>query len=595
MPANLILPPPHSRTMDNLKKLRKIIRDAPGLPGVYLFKDAAGGILYVGKAKNLRNRLMSYLQTDALEYRKRVMVFHAADVEYIVVGSETDAFILEKNLIKENQPHYNVSLKDGKTYPYIKITVKEPYPRVFVTRKPRNDGSKYFGPYTSVGSVRHLLSRLRSVFPFRHCVRMPSKVCLQYHLGRCSGPCEKDVPASEYAASISALISLFGGRGKSLYQELEKKMKKYAEELEFEKAAEMREQLEGLRQIVFMPDMEKYSMNTYDTIAQKSVGETKSLFLLSMKDGKVVFQESQVFESADDDALTSYIYLRYSGMPSVPPVIVAETGEDGPALSREFSAICGYSVSVRPPENDSERTMFKRAGENANFNLKKHFMTGLNGYFDDLEELTGLYGLESLDAFDISNYGSEQFVGSCIRLTRNGFDKRNYRHFNIAGESQDDFRMIGEIVWRRYKEGGLPGFILIDGGRIQVSFALASLRELGAETPLAGLAKKEERLIGADGVEIDLEGHGKARLLLMKARDEVHRFAITFNRNKKRKKMTSNPLEEMPGLGVKKAETLLRFFGTVEAVRAASVKDLLKVPGIGEATAYKITKFLKID
>ena len=577
------------------EKVCRIIRQAPRLPGVYLFKNAHGAVLYVGKAKNLNNRLRSYLNEKGLDYRKRVMMHHVDDVEYIVVASESDAFVLENNLIKENQPHYNVDLKDGKTYPYIKVT-REPFPLITTTRTLRKDGSRYFGPYTSITSVKSLLSRLRAVFPYRHCRTMPKHVCLQYHLGRCGGPCEERITREEYQKNITSIVEILKGKGKDLFSRIEREMRDHALRLEFEKAAQCREQLTGLKQLLFMPDMETADGKNYDAMALSSVGSLSAVYLLSVRNGKVVEQTGEVFESQDAPGplFEAFIRLHYGAQPSIPPrIIVNDLFEGIPEIEEEFTGREETAVRIRQPSGEEESRMVARCEENARFLLRKHFLMDPGTYFDDLEELLQIGPINSLDAFDISNYGGEQFTGGCIRLTRTGFEKSLYRSFSLQGEHPDDFRMIGEIVERRYKKGDCPDLALIDGGALQVRFAAQALARAGVSLPVVGLAKAEERIIGEDGAVLRAEGHDKARLLLMKARDEVHRFTISYNRRKKRTKSLSNPLTEVPGLGKSKAGLVMDFFGNLDGVRRAEISDLAKVPGIGPVLAKKIKKYLK--
>ncbi|HDS03160.1 MAG TPA: excinuclease ABC subunit UvrC [Firmicutes bacterium] len=577
------------------EKVIRIIRQAPSLPGVYLFKDEEGTVLYVGKAKNLNTRLRSYLNEKGLEYRKRVMMHYVCDVEYVVVASEADAFVLENNLIKENQPHYNVDLKDGKSYPYIRIS-PEKYPSVFVARTVKDDGARYFGPFTSITSVKSLLSRVRSVFPYRHCRRMPKRVCLQYHLGRCPGPCEDKISPEEYKMNVAAIRDLLRGRGKELFQRIEKEMRQRALKLEFEKAAQCREQLLGLKQILFMPDMESAEGKSHDAVALASVGSLYAVYLLSMREGKVVEQSGDLFESNQlpGQVLKAFLQLHYESQPTVPSlVLVNRSLDDEKELERFFQNKEGHRIQIRKPQKEEESRMVSRCEENAQFLLRKHFLADPGLYFDDLEYLIEKAPLNCLDAFDISNYGGEQFTGGCIRLSRRGFEKGLYRSFSLEGQHPDDFRMIGEIVERRYRKGEYPDLVLIDGGTGQVHAAIEALSRLGLHIPVLGLAKAEESVIGESGECLDIRGHMRARLLLMKARDEVHRFTIGYNRRKKRKKNLQNPLEEIPGLGKKKADLIMSFFGNMEGVRRAGEDTLTKVPGVGPLTARKIKKYLK--
>ena len=583
--------------MSSREHLLKIIRNAPELPGVYLFKTGDGNILYVGKAKNLKKRLLSYMNDNKLERRKRIMVHSAADVEFIVVDSEMSALVLENNLIKENQPHYNVSLKDGKTFPYVKITIKEEFPRVYLTRSLKQDGARYFGPFTSVTTMREFMWKLRSIFPFRHCAKMPKNICLQYHLKRCQGPCEQKISQEDYKAVINRIIDIFKGNAKELYHSLEKDMKTAASELRFEEAARLRDQLDGLRQIIFMPGVEhRYGGDNKDYFALLNHDGRCSVCLFKLRDGKIIDKESRVFDTADEDADVLFAYLRiyYQNQTFIPEkIIVSSYSEDLPILADSIQRTYGVKVTIDVPKSEADAKILAMAVENADFAINKNFLHGLDAQFERLAELIGGMDILSIDAFDISNYGAELFTGACIRLERGGFNKKLYRHFSISAESQNDFQMIAEIVSRRYREKkDLPSLIVIDGGPIQVSFARKSLETLGIDIPLVGLAKKEETIIDRDGNPLRFDKDDPGLLLLMKARDEVHRFGITYSRSKKRKKNLSNPLRELPGLGAKKADMLLTFFGSVDVIRTSTVNDLCKIPGIGKETAQKIIDYL---
>lgn len=578
--------------------LLKIIKNAPELPGVYLFKNMHGAILYVGKAKNLKKRLLSYMNDKKLERRKRIMVHSAADVEFIVVDSEVSALVLENNMIKENQPHYNVSLKDGKTFPYIKVTMKEDFPKVYITRMKKNDGSLYFGPYTSVTTLREFMWKLRALFPFRHCGVMPKTVCLQYHLRRCQGPCEGKINKEHYRIEIQKILSILRGNAKELYLSLERDMKQAATELRFEDAARLRDQLDGLRQIIFMPGVEHQSKEENKDYCAVVTRDGKcGVCVFKVRGGKVLERVSEVFDTSETECevLSAFLTLHYRNQALIPAVIVvSDLDETVIQVAERIERGYGIKPDIVQPKNEYDMKMMAMVVENAVFAIQKHFLHSLDAQFERLAEVLGLDEVLSIDAFDISNYGKELFVGACIRIERGGFNKRLYRKFSIAATAQNDFQMMAEITGRRYKEKkDLPDLILIDGGPVQVAFAIESLAKIGVEIPLVGLAKREETIITKDGTPLRLSKDDAALLLLMKARDEVHRFGITYSRTKKRKKNVSNPLRDIPGLGAKKADMILTFFGSLDNVRTTTIDDLCKVPGIGKETAQKIREFIE--
>lgn len=578
--------------------LLKIIKNAPEFPGVYLFKNNHGSILYVGKAKNLKKRLLSYMNDKKLERRKRIMVNSAADVEFIVVDSEVSALVLENNLIKENQPHYNVSLKDGKTFPYIKVTVKEEFPKVYITRMKKNDGSLYFGPYTSVATLREFMWKLRALFPFRHCGMMPKTVCLQYHLRRCQGPCEGKISKEKYRETIQHILYVLRGNAKDLYLTLEREMRTAAGEMRFEDAARLRDQLDGLRQIIFMPGVENQSKEeNRDYCAVVSRDGKCGICMFKVRGGKVLDRVSEVFESSEDETevLSAFLLIHYRAQTMIPAAIVVSDMDDSfISVAERIERGYGVCPEIIQPRTEYDMKMMAMVVENAVFAIQKHFLHSLDAQFERLAEVLGVEEVSSIDAFDISNYGKELFVGACIRVERGGFNKKLYRKFSIAATTQNDFQMMAEITGRRYKEKkDLPDLILIDGGPVQVAFAVDSLMKIGIELPLVGLAKREETVIRSDGKALRLGKDDPALLLLMKARDEVHRFGITYSRTKKRKKNVSNPLRDIPGLGAKKADMILTFFGSLDNVRTTTVDDLCKVPGIGKETAQKIREFIE--
>lgn len=574
------------------KKVKKQIGNAPKLPGVYIFKNEKDEILYVGKAKNLKKRLKSYIKSvDKKSYRIRILINNIEKLEYIVVSSENEALILENNLIKENQPYYNIELKDGKTYPYIKITRKEKYPRIFITRTVKNDGNLYFGPYTSVNFIRKFLSGLRSIFPYRHCRKMPDSVCLQYHIDRCLGPCEFDISKKKYMENINQIQKILKGKGKSLYKELERKMKKYAENHNFEKAAQIRDQIKGLQEIIMFPQMESYNREDKDIFAIINKNNKFSIYVLNMKDGKIIDKNNFIFDSEEDTESVLYAFLNfyYENLPYIPErIYVNERNNDFNILEKEFEQKREYDIQIIKPEKDQNEILVKRAEENAKFELEKKFFLGLENSFHRLKQILNLDKLESIDAFDISNYGKEIFVGASIRIKKSGYEKNKYRHFNIHYNQQDDFRMIKEIVYRRYKNNDTPDLILIDGGPIQLRFAKKALNDLNIEIPILSIAKKEEKIYLDESNILEIDKNDPAKLLLIRARDEVHRFVINHNRKKKRKSLFKNPLRNIGGIGKSKAKTIINFFDTLDNLKRAGISEIKKVPGIGEKLSKQI-------
>jgi excinuclease ABC subunit C len=581
----------------------------PESPGVYLWRDEDGNVLYVGKAKRLRSRVRNYVSSDHLESVKtRALMQSAAALETIVVPSEAHALILEANLIKEYKPKYNIALRDDKSYPYIKVTVAEPFPRVWVTRHLVDDGSRYFGPYTDVGAMRRALNVVKRIFTVRSCnfdmpKQMPERPCLDYFIKRCKAPCILAQTQGEYRAMIDEVLVFLEGRTNEVKKRVRERMALAAESLDFERAAELRDALNHLERMEEPAVVMNIEGGDRDVVGYARDGDDAAIALMRIRGGKLLAREHQflenVEEESDDAVLEAYLVASYLPLEDRAGELLVpfEPAE------RELVETSLERTKVAVPQRGPRRELVDLATQNARHLLEELRLTG-----EETDERAGapVYELQrqlglqkvprALVCFDISHAQGTDTVASCVWFQNGRPYRAEYRKFKVKTvEGIDDFASMNEVVTRyftrRIEEGkALPDLVVIDGGKGQLNAAHAALSALGlAEMPLISLAKREEEIFVVGRSEsLRLSRRSPALRVLQQARDEAHRFAITFQRKRRAARTITSELLRIPGVGESKRRQLLAAFGSLQGVRNATVEEMAALPGFGRKTAEKI-------
>ncbi len=586
------------------------IKTVPEKPGVYIFKDSRGNVLYVGKAKNLKNRLRSYLQPQE-NPRLRVMVSKIRDLQLILTGSESEALLLEANLIKQYKPYYNIRLKDDKKYPYLKITIKDYYPGIFATRDLSDRESIYFGPYTSAKALRKTIRMVRNLFPVRTCTynlkpgkRFPA--CIDYHIGKCIGPCIVDVPRDEYMKLVEGIIELLSGRTTKVERILEEEMKKAAENLEFERAAKIRDNLLALRELlspqsVITPNGKDLEVWGY------ALSQNFGVFVvLNVKTGKLVYKETFFVDTepgiSEVEALEKFLWQYYSSATLWTDLIVVP--ELPPSVDHLRAFLEGRTerkIRIRKPVAD-ENSLVKLAMENAQKELEIELSKlkiedrSLHPALFELKDLLNLDRVpERIEAVDISHTFGSNPVGSIVVFDKGYPRKSEYRKYRIKTvQGIDDFSMIHEVVKRRLrrliKEGKrLPDIFVIDGGLGQLNQAIRAAEELGVkDTYFLAIAKRFDELYTQDGKVLMLPRRSEALRLIQRLRNEAHRFAISFHRDLRTKEGFVSFLDMIPDIGEKRKRALITYFGSLSRLMSASIEEIRRVEGIGPKLAEKI-------
>ena len=581
----------------------------PESPGVYLWKDAGGTVLYVGKAKRLRSRARSYFASDhPTSVKTRHLVRQIADMETIVVPSEAHALVLEANLIKEYKPKFNIALRDDKSYPYIKVTVQEPYPRVYVTRRLQSDGARYFGPYTDVGAMRRALNVVKRLFTVRSCNydmprEMPERACLDFAIGRCKAPCIGNQTQPDYRAMIAEVVFFLEGRAGEVIRLVKERMALAAQNLDFERAAELRDVLAKLEQIEEPTVVFEVEGGDRDVIGYARDGDDACVAVMRVRGGKLLAREHRFMENiegdADETVLAAFLARSYvSAEDRAPELLVPFDFEDRELLQESLG---GTQVLV--PQRGAKRELVELAQQNARHLLEEYKLASLEsderagGPVYELQRELGLRVVpRSLVCFDISHAQGTDTVASMVWF-ENGRPRRSeYRKFKVQTvQGIDDFASMREVVGRYFRrrldEGKpLPDLVVIDGGKGQLNAAWEALRELGlGEHPLVSLAKREEEIFVVGRAEsLRLSRRSAALRLLQQARDEAHRFAVTFQRHRRSVRTVTSELLTIPGVGPVKRRQLLQAFGSVQGVREAGEEGIAKLPGFTRASARKV-------
>jgi excinuclease ABC subunit C len=601
-----------------------LLDNLPASPGVYLFRDEGGEVLYVGKGKSLRARVRSYFRgSGSQSLRTRELVRRIHDVETIVVGNEAEALLLEANLIKEHRPSFNILLRDDKRYPYIKVTVQEPFPRVLVTRRLRRDGARYFGPYTDVGPMRQALEVVKRLYTVRSCSYdlpsdTPSRPCLDYHIGRCHAPCVGLQSQEEYREMIDEILRILGGETRALRSEVEERMGTAAAELRYEEAARQRDVLRGLEALERNQLVERVEGGDQDVVGVARDGENGAAVLLRIRRGALLGRESRrlsgLRDESDEELVSSFASHHYLGggeeaIQELPSEILFpfEFG-DRSALARVLSERAGRKVRVHIPSRGEKRRLVELAAANARHLLEER-VTGLEMAADRadavLYELQDRLGLKVVPrlmvCFDISHLGGEEVVASAVAF-ENGERKRGlYRRMRIKGNwGNDDFRSMAEAVDRYIsrrirQEEPLPELLVVDGGKGQLSAVLPVLSRLGArDVSVVALAKREEEIFIPGRTEpIRLGRRDPALRLLQQIRNEAHRFAVEYNRKLRSRRTIRSALGDIPGIGPARQRDLLTRFGSIDGVRAAGEKAIARLPGFSDVLARRIISYLE--
>ena len=605
------------------EELQNKLRHLPASPGVYLFKDARGEILYVGKAKSLRGRVRNHFAVDyGTSLKNREMVRRITDLDTIVTGSEAEALLLEANLIKAHHPRFNIQLRDDKKYPYIKVTVHEPFPRVWVTRRLDNDGSRYFGPYTEVGLLRQALELIKRLYTVRSCRydlprEAPDRPCLDYHIGRCKAPCVGFQPEPDYRAMIGEMLDVLGGEVAPVRKRVSREMAEAAASLDFERAAGLRDAIAGLDVMERRQRMLDVRGGDQDVIGYARDGDRACAVQLRIRGGKLLGREMDMFDNVEgepDEELLSTAALRFYlgrgdyGRADLPrEILFPQPFEDMDGLAQILAEEAGRRVRAHVPERGEKARLVDLAHQNARHLLEEQAL--LSEVADRRADDT-LYELqEALDltnvprfivCFDVSHTQGSEVVASAAAFRNAEPWKAEYRKFRVRGEwGNDDFRSMAEVLERYLKrrtdeQKPLPDLIVIDGGRGQLSAAVDVLARMGLESlEICSLAKREEEVYLPDrALPLRLPRSSAALRLLQRLRDEAHRFAVGYNRKLRAKRTLRSELGEIPGIGPTRQTALLRHFGSVRALKAAPPEAIAGVPGFSRRLAEAVHRHL---
>lgn len=612
--------------MENFN-IQEELKKLPGKPGVYLMHDEKDAIIYVGKAISLKNRVRQYFQSSRNKGAKiEQMVTHISRFEYIVTDSELEALVLECNLIKEHRPKYNTMLMDDKSYPFIKVTVNEPFPRVMLARQMKKDKAKYFGPYTSAGAVKDTIELIRKLYHIRSCNRSLPKdkgkerPCLNYHIHQCQAPCQGYISQEEYRKSIDEVVRFLNGHYDLVLKELEEKMMAASDSLEFEKAIEYRELLTSVQKVAQKQKITDTAGDDRDIIAMASEGEDAVVQVFFIRSGRLIGRDHFYLKSAENDTegeiLSSFIKQFYAGTPYIPAeLMLPEEIEDQDIIEEWLTARRERRVHLRIPKKGTKEKLVELAQKNAQMVLKndrerlKREEGRTIGAVKELEKILGLKGIIRMEAYDISNTNGFDSVGSMV-VYEHGKPKRNdYRKFKIKTvQGPDDYASMNEVLTRRFghglreqqeesETGGFqifPDLIMMDGGRGQVNIALEVLEKLHLHIPVCGMVKDDNhrtRGLYFNNTELPIDRNSECFRLITRIQDEAHRFAITFHRQLRSKGQVHSVLDDIPGVGPARRKDLMRCFENIDAIRNATVEELKELPSMNEKSAQEVYKF----
>ena len=609
------------------------LKKLPDKPGVYIMHDAADEIIYVGKAVNLKNRVRQYFRPSHDEGPKKAkMVTQIRRFEYIITDSELEALVLECNLIKEHRPKYNTMLRDDKTYPYIKVTLGEDFPRVLFSRLIRKDKSKYFGPYTSAGAVKDTIELIQKMYQIRTCSRnLPKDIgkdrpCLNYHIKKCNAPCQGYISKEEYRKSIDMVLSFLNGNYQPVLKDLETRMMQASDQMEFERAIEYRELLNSVKQIAQKQKITSFDGEDKDIIALANDERDAVVQVFFIRGGKLIGREHFYVRVAAEDSegqvLTTFVKQFYSGTPFLPKEIMLSAEiEDIPVIEEWLSAKRGARVYIRVPQKGMKEKLVELAKKNAELVLSqdreriKREEGRTIGALKEIEKLLDMQGLNRIEAYDISNISGFQTVGSMIVYEKGKPCRSDYRKFRLKTiQGPDDYASMHEVLTRRFLHGieekkelqekqmdeefgsftRFPDLIMMDGGKGQVNIALSVLSELHLNIPVCGMVKDDNhrtRGLYYNNVEIPIERMSEGFKLITRIQDEAHRFAIEYHRSLRSKVQVHSVLDDIEGIGETRRKALMRRFQSVERIREASVEELKETESMNERAAEAVYAF----
>lgn len=632
--------------MDKKQDVKKVfdiqeeLKKLPSKPGVYIMKDINGEIIYIGKAVVLKNRVRQYFQSLSNQTPKvRAMVSHIKEFEYIVTDTELEALILECNLIKKHRPKFNILLKDDKSYPYIKVTMNEDFPRILMTRRIEKDGAKYFGPYTSVFAVRETIDLVKKLFPIKTCNKVlprdigKGRPCLNYYIYQCLGPCQGNVSKDEYRALMRDICSFLGGRQENILKRLEKDMKEASDNLEFEKAAKIRDKINSLRHIAEKQKIISTAMEDQDVIAFAKSETDSCVQVFFIRGGKLIGREHFILEGtadvSDSELMTAFVKQFYSSAAYVPnQLILQEDIDEIGIIERWLSSKRSAKTHIRVPRKGEKLKLVEMVSKNAMIELsqfkeriKKETALAIEG----MEKLKVLLNLERLperiEAYDISNTGSTEIVASMVVFEKGSPKKSDYRRFKIKSTNiQNDYQSMQEVIYRRFKRaqkemldksaddekdigdgkntgfGVFPDILLVDGGIGHVNAVRSTLEEFDFNIPVYGMVKDDHhrtRGLVSGKHEFDLSKDIILLRFVTAIQDEAHRFALDYNKTLRTKRYSGSVLDNIEGVGPKRKKALIKHFGSVKGIKAANPEEIAKVKGISNELAQKIYDYFR--
>ncbi|MFA5536052.1 MAG: excinuclease ABC subunit UvrC [Bacillota bacterium] len=608
---------------ENIQRKLKLL---PAKPGVYLMLAEDGNIIYVGKAASLRQRVRSYFRTNSNQLPKvSAMLNHVVDFEYILTDSEIEALILECNLIKEHRPKYNISLRDDKHYPYLKVDLTHPYPRLTIVRSIKKDQNRYFGPFTQVGALNETIRLLRKLFPLRTCtdstLARTERPCLNYHIGRCPAPCAGEISIEDYQEIVVEVICFLEGKQETLLRRLRGKMEQAADKLQFEKAAELRDQIQSVEQVLEKQKIISAGQKDYDVIAFAKEADETCAQIFFIRGGKLLGRNHFFMEGTEDLSpevvMSAFLKQYYSRAEEIPAeILLGAWPEEKELLESWLTGLKNKKVYLRVPQRGEKLKLVEMVVKNAKLLLEEELTARRKSQMltaDAVLELQKVLELPKppfrIEGYDISNLQGALGVASMVVFEKGESKTSDYRRFRLKTvDGPDDYASMKEVLSRRFKQFNknqagkkgennfslLPDLILIDGGKGQLNVALKVLQELGLENiPLASLAEKEELLFKpGEAKPISLPADSTALYLVQRIRDEAHRFALTYHRDLRSKHLSKSVLDEVPGVGPKKKKALLNHFGSTKRIKEATLEELQQVEGINQKIAITIKEYL---